>query len=84
MNDNKKKSNRQYACQMARKFLGGDISKYNLIDNFPDIRDDIELEKLYKALTSEPKKSWLFWVTKEKHNQYVFELYKMIDQLEKI
>lgn len=43
MSDNKKKSNRQYACQMSRKYLGGDISKHDLLDNFPSPLGDVEL-----------------------------------------
>lgn len=83
MSDNIKKSNRQYACQKSRKYLGGDISKHELFDSFPDCDGDVELTKLYNALENEPKVRWFFGVTKEKHKEYILEVYKLIDKLEK-
>ena len=84
MSSNTQKSDRQYACQMARKYLCGDISKYNLLDSFPDTSNDKELNVLYNALTNEPKAGGLFGINKEKHKKYILDVYNIIDNLESL
>ena len=82
MNENLQSKNRQTACQIARKYLGGEVSKHSLIDNFPNSINDKELEALYKALTNEPKVGWFFGASKKR--KYVTDVYKIIDNLENI
>ena len=82
MTDNILKSNRQFAASLARKYFGGQISRQELFDSFPDYSQDIKLFRLYETIKKEPKIGWLFGVTKEEHLDYVIETYKLIDALE--
>jgi hypothetical protein len=82
MTDNKVKSNRQFAASLARKYFGGQISKPELLDNFPDHTQDVKLFRLHDAIVNEPKIGWLLGVTKEEHSDYVIATYKLIDALE--
>lgn len=82
MTENKQKSDRQYAAYMARKFFSGQISKRQILDSFPDSKDDIKIRLLYKRIVEKPKKGGLFGVSKEKYDKYIKDTYEIIDDLE--
>lgn len=82
MTENKKKSDRQYAAYMARKFFSGQISKRQILDSFPNYENDIKIRLLYKRIVEKPKKSWFFGVSKEKYEKYIMETYEIIEDLE--
>ena len=82
MTDNKTKSDRQFAASLTRKYFGGQISKHELFDNFPDHNHDIKLSRLYKAIEKEPTVKRFFGAKKEEHTRYVLQTYKLIEDLE--
>ena len=84
MRDNQTKSDRQFAAHLARKYFGGQISKNELFDNFPDCSRDIKLTRLYNKLDNEPTVRRFFGATKEEHADYVLQTYKLIEDLENI
>jgi len=82
MNEKQQISDRQYAASMARKYLSGLISKYQIIDNFPDYEKDVKIQLLYKQIMGKPKRSWFFGVSKEKYEKYITDTYEIIEDLE--
>ena len=82
MTKNQEKSDKQYAAYMARKYFSGQISKYQIIDSFPDYVNDPKIKLLYNRILEKPKKGWLFGVSKEKYEEYIIESYKIIEELE--
>lgn len=82
MTENQKKSNRQYAAYMARKFFGGQISKHQILDSFPDFENDYKIKRLYNRIMKKPKKGWLFGVSEKKYQTFMNETYELIDDLE--
>jgi len=82
MTKNQEKSDRQYATYMARKYFSGQISKYQILDGFPDYLNDPKIELLYKRILEKPKRGWLFGVSKEKYQEYIKKSYEIIEELE--
>jgi hypothetical protein len=82
MTEKKQKSDRQNAAYLARKFLGGGITKRQFLDSFPNYDNDIKILFLYKRIMEKPKKSWFFGVSKEEYEQYIAETYEVIEDLE--
>tara|TARA_R110002049_G_scaffold308657_1_gene513340 strand:+ start:850 stop:1107 length:258 start_codon:yes stop_codon:yes gene_type:complete len=82
MTKNREKPNKQYASYMARKYFSGRISKYQIIDGFPDYMNDLKIKLLYNRILEKPKKSWLFGVSKEKYEDYILKSYEIIEELE--
>jgi len=82
MTKNQKKSDRQYATYMARKYFSGQISKYQILDSFPDYLNDPKIELLYKKILEKPKRGWLFGISKEKYQEYILSSYEIIEELE--
>ena len=82
MTENQQKSDRQYAASMARKYFSGQISKYQVLDSFPDYEKDVKMRLLYKRIMEKPKRSWLFGVSKEKYDKFITETYEIIEDLE--
>ena len=82
MTENQRKSNRQYAASMARKYFSGQISKYQVLDSFPDYERDMKMRLLYKRIMEKPKRGWLFGISKEKYEKFITETYEIIEDLE--
>ncbi len=82
MTEKQQISDRQYAASMARKYFSGQISKYQIIDNFPDYAKDAKIRLLYKRIMEKPKRTWFFGVSKEKYEKYIIETYEIIEDLE--
>lgn len=82
MTENQKKSDRQYAASMARKYFSGQISKHQVLDNFPEFENDFKMRLLYNRIMKKPKTGWLFGISKEEYNKYLEETYEIIDDLE--
>jgi len=82
MTDNKQKSDRQYAAYLARKFIGGDISKHEAFDRFPDYEHDAQIQNLYQRMENKPKRGGMFGVSAEKYRKFITETYKIIEDLE--
>ena len=82
MTENLKKSDRQYAAYMARKFFSGAISKHQILESFPDFENDYKIKRLYNRITNKPKKSWLFAISEKKYKTFMNETYELIDELE--
>ncbi|MEX0361389.1 MAG: hypothetical protein AB3N10_10455 [Allomuricauda sp.] len=82
MFENQKKSDRQYAAYMARKFFSGQISKHHILDSFPDYENDFKIRLLYNRIMKKPKRSWLFGVTKKAYEKFLIETYVIIEDLE--
>ena len=80
---NSNKANRQFAASLARKYFGGQISKHELLDNFPDYSEDTKLATLLNEIAKEPKIGWFFGVSKAKHLEFVIVISALIDDLEK-
>ncbi len=82
MTENQNKSDRQYAAYMARKFFGGEISKHQVLDGFPDFENDYKIKRLYNRMMKKPNKGWLFGVSEKKYQTFMNETYELIDELE--
>lgn len=82
MTENQKKSDRQYAAYIARKFFGGKISKHQVLDSFPDFENDYKIKQLYNRIIKRPKRSWLFGVSEKKYQTFMNKTYELIDELE--
>lgn len=82
MTENQKKSNRQYAAFLARKFFNGQLSKYNIVDSFPNFENDLKIRLLYNRIMEKPKKSWFFGISKKKYQKFLEETYEIIEDLE--
>jgi hypothetical protein len=82
MNENRKKSDRQYAAYISRKFFSGKISLYQVIDSFPNYDNDSKIEQLYNRIINKPRKSWFFGVSKSNYEKYITETYNTINELE--
>ncbi|WCO03548.1 hypothetical protein [Psychroserpens ponticola] len=82
MTENKQKSDRQYAANMARKYFSGQISKNQVLDSFPNYENDIKLRLLHKRIIEKPKKVFLFGVSNKKYKKFIFETYEIIEDLE--
>ena len=82
MKENQKKSNRQYAAYMARKYFSGQISKHQILDSFPNIENDSKIELLHKRIMEKPRRSWFFGVSKKHYEKFINETYKIINDLE--
>lgn len=82
MTTNQQISDRQYAASIARKYLNGQISKYQIINNFSDYKKDIKIRLLYKHIVEKPKRCWFLGVSKEKYEKYINEIYEIIEDLE--
>tara|TARA_R110000868_G_scaffold306510_3_gene567743 strand:- start:188 stop:442 length:255 start_codon:yes stop_codon:yes gene_type:complete len=82
MNENQRKSDRQYAANMARKYFSGQISKYQVLDSFPSVLNDTKLQNLYKRINNKPRISWFFGVSKAKYDLFMKETYEIINDLE--
>jgi predicted transcriptional regulator len=82
MTENQKKSDRQYAAYMARKYFSGQISKHEILDSFPNYENDFKMRLLYNRIMKKPKTGWLFGTSKEAHEKYLTETYEIIDDLE--
>lgn len=82
MTENQQKSDRQYAASMARKYFSGQISKYQILDSFPDYEKDIKMRLLHRRIMEKPKRSWFFGVSKEKYEKFITEVYEIIEDLE--
>jgi len=80
---NKEKSDKQYAAYMARKYFSGQISKYQIMDSFPDYMNDPKIKLLYERILEKPKRSWLFGISKEKYQEYILKSYEIIEELER-
>ena len=82
MTENQKKSDRQYAAYMARKFFSGEISKREILDSFPAYENDHRLRLLFNKIMHKPRKGWLFGVSKGVYERFITETYELIDELE--
>jgi hypothetical protein len=82
MTENNQKSDRQYAAYMARKYFSGQISKYQILDSFPNYENDIKIQLLYMRIMEKPKKGWFFGVSKEEYEKFIMESYEIIEELE--
>ena len=82
MTENHKKSDRQYAAYMARKFFSGQISKHQILESFPDYEKDFKIRLLYNRIMKKPRKNWLFGVSEKKYQIFMEETYELIDELE--
>ncbi|MGX1929937.1 hypothetical protein [Flagellimonas sp. 2504JD4-2] len=82
MTENQKKSDRQYAAYVARKFFSGQISKHQILDSFPDYENDFKIRLLYNRIMKKPKKGWFFGVKKETYEKFLTETYEIIEDLE--
>lgn len=82
MTDDINKSDRQLAAYFARKYLSGQISKHNLLDNFPSSENDYKIRKLFQKIENKPKKDWLFGISKSNYEKFLKETYEIIHELE--
>lgn len=82
MTENQKKSDRQYAAYMARKFFSGQISKQQVLDSFPYYENDFKMRLLYNRIMKKPRIGWFFGVTKEAYEKFLTETYEIIEDLE--
>lgn len=82
MTDDINKSERQLAANLARKYFSGQISKYNLLDNFPSFENDYKIRELFEKIESKPKAGWLFGISKSKYAEFLKDTYEIIDELE--
>ncbi|NAS29505.1 hypothetical protein GTQ40_00835 [Flavobacteriaceae bacterium R38] len=67
---------------MTRKYFSGQISKKELLDNFPDYENDFKMRLLYHRIKNKPIKGWLFGVSKKTYVKYLNEIYEIIEDLE--
>lgn len=79
---NKQRSNRQYATLMTRKYLGGEMSQYQLFDSFSDFTDDPLLKELYDKIRNQPKKKGIFHASKESNERYLSDILNLLDELD--
>lgn len=82
MTDEINKSDRKLAAYFARKYFSGQISKYNLLHNFPSFENDYKIRELFQKIESKSKTVWLFGVSKSKYEKFLKETYEIIDELE--
>ena len=82
MTENQRKSDRQYAASMARKYFSGHISKNQVLDSFPDYETDMKMRQLHKRILEKPKRGWFFGVSKEKYQKFITDTYEIIEDLE--
>ncbi len=82
MTVNQQKSDKQYAAYLARKFFSGQISKREILDQFPEFNKDFKIRLLFDRITKKPKQSWFFGVSKETYEKFMTETYEIIEDLE--
>lgn len=82
MTENQKKSDRQYAAFLARKFFSGQISKYNIINGFPSFENDLKIRLLFNRIMEKPKRNWFFGISNKKYEKFMEETYEIIEDLE--
>ena len=82
MTENQQKSDKQYALYLARKFFSGQISKREILDQFPEYESDYKIKLLFDRIMKKPRQSWLFGVSKKEYEKYIIETYEIIEDLE--
>ncbi|MFD2890724.1 hypothetical protein ACFS5J_01695 [Flavobacterium chuncheonense] len=82
MNVNQQKSDKQYAAYLARKFFSGQISKREILDQFPEFDKDFKIRLLFDRITKKPRQSWLFGISKKAYQKFLTETYEIIEDLE--
>jgi hypothetical protein len=82
MTKNQQKSDRQYASYLARKYFSGQISKFQILDTFPNFENDSKIRLLHKYIVDKPRRSWFFRISKDKYEKFIKEAYEIIEDLE--
>ncbi len=77
------KDKRKYAAYLARQFYNGKKPIRVIEDEFPFSETDSDLRKLLRLIKNTPKRNGLFKVSKEKYENYVVNVYRLIERLEK-
>ncbi len=74
---------RKYAAYLARQFYNGKKPIRLIEDEFPYSETDSDLQKLLRLIKNTPKRKGLFKVSKDKYENYVVNVYSLIEELEK-
>jgi hypothetical protein len=74
---------RKYAAYLARQFYNGKKPIRLIEDEFPYSETDSDLQKLLRLIKNTPKRKGLFKVSKDKYENYVVNVYHLIEELEK-
>ncbi|AXP81588.1 hypothetical protein CJ739_2515 [Mariniflexile rhizosphaerae] len=82
MTENQLKSDKQYAAYLARKFFSGQISKREILDQFPEYAKDFKMRLLFDRIKKKPRQSWFFGVSKKTYEKFIIETYEIIEDLE--
>lgn len=74
---------RKYAAYLARQFYTGKKPIRLIEDEFPYSETDSDLQKLFRLIKNTPKRKGLFKASKDKYENYIFNVYRLIEELEK-
>lgn len=79
----KANNNRKYAAYLARQFYTGQKSIRLIEDEYPFSESDQDLKNLIRLLMKTPKRKRLFKVSNAKYEDYVSNVYNLIEGLER-
>ncbi|MGQ1908811.1 hypothetical protein ACT3CE_03380 [Marinifilum sp. RC60d5] len=77
-----RKDNRKYGAYLARQFYNGKKPIRLIEDEFPYSETDSDLKELFRLIKNTPKRKGLFKASKEKYENYIINVYQLIEDLE--